>query len=232
MTRTEGMEMTRTTSRKALLTVFLAGFVFASVANAEPRGRMGTPASNNDCPVGLVTNKGLDAEFGPGTQAITECLARRHNVKLVMQINRYCRDNVPNADCASNRADGLAQLGSMIKNYEITHGMVPGRDYELVAVVHDSGGWQMLTDEGHNGSGQLVTGRNKFEGLVSSLIDKGVTFLFCQNTTRSFIDKGILPAGHDMGGATGELIPGVEYTTAGLTAIADYQARGYTYVQP
>ena len=28
------------------------------------------------------------------------------------------------------------------------------------------------------------------------------------------------------------LIEGVEYTTAGVTAIADLQSKGYTYVQP
>jgi intracellular sulfur oxidation DsrE/DsrF family protein len=222
------MEMKTTILRSTLLTFSLIGFGFSGFANSEPQGPKGIPASNNECPVGLVTGKELDEEFGPGTEALTECLERRHNVKLVMQINRYCRDNVPNADCADGRAYGLAQLGSMIKNYEITHGMVPGRDYELVAVVHDSGGFQMLRDEGYNGSGAWVTDRNQFEDVVKGLIDQGVKFLFCQNTTRGFIKNGVLPEGD----ATAELIPGVEYTTAGLTAISDYQARGYTYVQP
>ena len=33
-------------------------------------------------------------------------------------------------------------------------------------------------------------------------------------------------------GATGELIEGVEYVTAGLTAIGDFESKGYSYVQP
>jgi hypothetical protein len=35
----------------------------------------------------------------------------------------------------------------MIDDYEILHGMVAGRDHEMVAVVHGSSGWQMFTDE-------------------------------------------------------------------------------------
>ena len=55
----------------------------------------------------------------------------------------------------------------------------------------------------------------------------------CQNTTRGFIKKGILPDSTEtIGGATAELIDGVEYVTAGVTAIADLQEQGYKYVQP
>ena len=60
----------------------------------------------------------------------------------------------------------------------------------------------------------------------------GVKFYFCQNTTRSFVANGTLPPGNVMGGATAQLIDGVEYVTAGVTAIADLQEQGYRYVQP
>ena len=90
----------------------------------------------------------------------------------------------------------------------------------------------MLKDKGFDGDGNPVSGRNQFEGAVSSLIADGVKFYFCQNTTRSFVNNGFLPPGDVEFGATGELIEGVEYTTAGVTAIADFQSRGYTYVQP
>jgi len=212
-----------------LLAACVSALAFSGVASAEEEDTGG--ASNNECPVGLVNGKTLDGEFGPETSGLTKCLDRRHNVKVVMQINKYCRDAVPNADC--NRSYTLGNIRNMIKDYEVTHGMEQGKDYEIVAVVHSGGGWQMLTDEGLDGDGNPVTGRNQFEGEVSDLIEKGVKFYFCQNTTRGFIRGNFLPeATETTGGATAELIPGVQYTTAGVTAIAEFQQRGYEYVQP
>jgi intracellular sulfur oxidation DsrE/DsrF family protein len=114
----------------------------------------------------------------------------------------------------------------MIKDYEITYGMVPGRDYEIAAVVHSGGGYLLLKDGGENGKGG--TNSNKFEPEVKNLMDRGVKFYFCQNTTRGFVGNGTLPAGN----ATAQLIDGVEYVTAGVTAISEFQSRGYRYVQP
>ena len=64
---------------------------------------------------------------------------------------------------------------------------------------------------------------------------RGEKFYFCQNTTRGFMRNGTLPTvaeTTDMTGAKGQLIDGVEYVTAGVTAIADFQSQGYKYVQP
>ena len=189
--------------------------------------------SNNECPVGLVSGMTLNDEFGQGTSDLTNCLDRRSNVNVVMQVNQFCRDAVSNADCAGNRAYALGNMRNMIKDYEITHGMVAGKDYRIAAVVHSGGGWQMLKDSGLNGNGDPVDGRNQFQALVEGLIADGVEFYFCQNTTRGFIKKGILPAvGTTTGGATAELIDGVKYVTAGVTSIAEFQTRGYRYVQP
>ena len=52
---------------------------------------------------------------------------------------------MPNASCT--RPDALGNFKNMIDDYEILHGMVAGRDHEMVAVVHGSSGWQMFTDE-------------------------------------------------------------------------------------
>ena len=203
--------------------------LFTNPVAAGPGGKS-DEGGNNECPVGLVSGMELDEEFGPGTDELTRCLKRRHKVKVVMQINKFCRDAVTNANCT--RPYALGNIRNMIKDYEITHGMEQGKDYEIVAVVHSGGGWQMLTNDGSNGAGDPVSGRNQFEGVVKGLIADGVKFYFCQNTTRSFVNNGILPPGDVEFGATGELIEGVEYTTAGVTAIADFQSRGYTYVQP
>lgn len=165
------------------------------------------------CPVGLVNGMTLDTEFGPGTAALTHCLQRRHDVRLVLQVNQYCLDNVPNTQCA--RPFGLIHATNMVDDYEITHGMVAGRDYDFVIVAHTGGGPLMLKE-------------SPFAEQVRGLMARGVKFYMCQNATRALIRSGALPSGD----ATSHLIEGVEYVTAGLTAIADFEKRGYQYVQP
>lgn len=186
---------------------------------------------SKECPVGLVTGKTLDAEFGSGSQDATRCLAKREKVKIVIQANKFCRDAVSNPDCT--RPYALGNVAAMIKDYEITHGMERGEDYEMVVVVHSGAGPLVLKNEGFNGKGKSVAGRNQFEGLVKTLMSQGVKFYFCQNTTRGMMKKGALPSTMTTaGGATAEMIDGVEYVTAGITAIGDFQKKGYKYVQP
>jgi intracellular sulfur oxidation DsrE/DsrF family protein len=217
-------------------------------------------ASNNECPVGVLEGSPgdesttLDLEFGPGTSALTRCLERRHKVKVVVQVNQFCRDiwNKQSdgsltpvtkiAECKTGRAFALGNIANMLNDYEITHGMRPGKDFEVVAVVHSGGGDLVLKDgysfdnvvNPETGETKPVTISNPFQGLVEELMDRGVRFLFCQNTTRSFVKGGKLPSPdeNEGGGATDAIIPGVEYTTAGVTAIADLQSQGYKYVQP
>lgn len=165
------------------------------------------------CPVGLVSGMTLDTEFGPGTSTITHCLERRHDVKLVLQINQYCLDNVPNAQCT--RPFGLIHAANMVDDYDITHGMVPGRDYEFVVIAHTGGGPLMLKE-------------SPYAEQVRKLQARGVKFYMCQNATRALIRNGTLP----LGDATSHLIENVEYVTAGVTAIVDFEKRGYRYVQP
>ena len=223
-----------------LLAACVSALAFSGVASAGEEDLGG--ASNNECPVGLVNGMTLDDEFGYGTSDLTKCLDRRHNVKVVMQINKPCRDSyvvdgqVKNtvADCKRNpekdldfgRSYALGNINNMIKDYEITHGMVAGKDYEIVAIVHSGGGYLLLKDGGENGKGG--TNSNKFEPEVKNLMDRGVKFYFCQNTTRGFINNGTLPAGD----TTAQLIDDVEYVTAGVTSISEFQQRGYEYVQP
>ena len=215
--------MRRLLIRSSVLVVALSGLGFSGMATA---------GGNNECPVGLVNGLELDEEFGLGTEELTRCLERRHKVKVVMQINKFCSDAVPNEECT--RPYALGNIRNMIKDYEITHGMIQGLDYEIVAVVHSGGGKLVLKGVGDN-NGNGVDDRNQFEDVVRGLIADGVKFYFCQNTTRSYVNQGILPLPDPSdltGGATGELIEDVEYTTAGVTAIADFQREGYAYVQP
>lgn len=93
--------------------------------------------------------------------------------------------------------------------------MVPGRDYEMVAVAHTAGG-------------ALMVRGNQFENLVKTLMARGIKLYMCQNATRALVRSGVLPAGN----ATANIIDGVEYVTAGVTAVADFEYQGYRYVQP
>lgn len=171
---------------------------------------------NNECPVGQVNGLSLDDEFGPGSQELTQCLKKRHDVKMVVQIFQFCANGA--ATCTSPYA--LGNISNILDDYEITHGMLAGRDYKVVAVLHGSGGKMALKS-------------NPFAGKVKELMARGVKFYFCQNTTRGFIRTGILPDYLSTGvSATEQLIDGMLYTTAGLTSIADFQAQGYQYIQP
>ncbi len=182
-------------------------------------------AGNNQCPVGLVSGTSLDNEFGPGTQELTKCLQKRNQVKMVVQINQF--------KTSAGGAYGLGNISNIIDDYEITHGMVRGRDYEIAVVLHGPGGMMALKDTSYNGAGAQVSGRNPFEGQVKALLEKGVKFYFCQNTTRAYQNNGTLPRYQQIGiSATDQLIQGVQYTTAGLTSIADFEAAGYAYIQP
>ena len=184
--------------------------------------------SNIVCPVGQVSGMSLDDEFGPGTSDLTNCITKRAQVKMVVQINQFKN--------ANGTAYGLGNITNIIDDYEITHGMVRGRDYEIVVVLHGPGGMMALTDKGINGAGVEVASRNPFQSQIEGLIAKGVKVYFCQNTTRAYLSNGTLPkysvTADPNKTATSQLIPGVEYTTAGLTSIADFQARGYQYIQP
>ena len=203
----------------ALFAAMLAGPALADKDGHDKGG-------NNECPVGLLAPdyQTLNQEFGPDTSDLTRCIKKRHQVKMVVQLNQ-------------GNGYGLNNIQNIIYDYEITHDMERGRDYEIVAVIHSGGGKMALTDEGLDGAGQVVKGRNPSEGMIKKLMAQGVKFYFCQNTTRSYLGQGILPkvgakGSATEGGATAELIEGMQYTTAGLTSIADFEALGYQYIQP
>jgi intracellular sulfur oxidation DsrE/DsrF family protein len=215
----------------------------------------------DDCPVGVLPGSPgdpettLDLEFGDGTSDKTTCLSKREDIKIVMQLNKSCRDSYAShpvgvngkptgdvsrvinniANCANNRAYALGNLRNMLKDLKITNGIAP-EDIDIRVVVHSGGGYVLLKDAGFDGAGNYIeSGRNKFQSQVEDLMAEGVRFFFCQNTTRGFIRNGTLPGAAligSTGGATAQLIDGVEYVTAGVTAISDLQEQGYRYVQP
>jgi len=172
--------------------------------------------SNVACPVGLVNGLTLDEEFGPGASAITHCVKVRHHLRVAVEINRKCRGTMgAGRVCDGSGPAALGNMENMIKDYEITNGMKRGLDYEMIAIVHGSGGFLLIKG-------------NEYEARIQNLMQEGVKFYFCQNTARGFIRAGILTQGD----ATSQLIDGVEYVTAGFTALADKQQQGWSVVTP
>jgi intracellular sulfur oxidation DsrE/DsrF family protein len=182
--------------------------------------------SNVACPVGLVKGLTLDEEFGSGTSELTRCISERHNVKLLVQINQYCARTASDGSCS--RAYALHNIDNVIADYETTYGMKVGRDYEIVAIVHSGGGSLVVKDM----AGGI--NKNEFEGQVQRLLNEGVKFYFCMNTSRGMKAAGKFTGTSDLVTSIDEngVMHSVGYVTAGITALADFQARGYTYVQP
>ncbi|MDH5324497.1 MAG: DsrE family protein [Gammaproteobacteria bacterium] len=165
--------------------------------------------AGEDCPVGLVSGMTLDDEFGPGTQALTRCLQKTKKVKVVYQIHNTCKDS----GCTAPYA--LGNIKNAIKDYEITHGLDKD-DYQIVAIVHSGGTGLVLNNNAANPNAIS----NPFQKAMEDVIGLGVKVYYCQNTARK---KGV---------KTDQLIEGVGYVTAGVTAIADLQLKGFAYVQP
>lgn len=231
---------------KFLLIAALFSFAFNNVASAAGWSwPVPSPVQDDyKCPVGLLDGSTtLDMEFGPGTEGRTECIRNRTNVKVMVQINQFCRDEWNSAgervleitDCDPGRAYALHNIDNMLKDFEITQGMHSGQDFEVVAVVHGEGNTLLLQDgytfdDTEKGE---VTVANPYQADVEALIDRGVRFYFCQNATRYLMSHGMLPSNMEgEGSAVDVLIPGVEFITAGMTAMADFQARGYRLIQP
>lgn len=193
------------------------------------------------CPVGLVTGKTIDEEFGTGINDITRCLENREKIKMVMQVNNACRDTGVIVDgntggykldnhanrCKPGRGYGIAQMAKMIKDWVITHG-IPAEKLDLNIIVHGGGGTMLLNNP-----------NNKLLPEVNALLNGGVEgakvkFHFCMNTVRGMVKKIQATQNPNMTipGFVNMVIPGVTYVTGGLTALADFQEEGYIYIQP
>ncbi len=212
-------------NRKTLTHLFVLGalvaFTLPTIARADSSDSKGA----EQCPVGLVSGLTLDQEFGPGASMITRCIKKRRHVRVVFQINRFCADStVDNATmspfkstCTSPYA--LGQMMNVINDYEITDGMKPS-DFKMVAVAYGKGGFLLLKG-------------NPFQSQIQALMKDGVHFYFCQNTARGFMKAGFLPNPQAGGMPTvSGLIDGTTFVTAGVSAILDFQALGYSSIAP
>ncbi len=129
---------------------------------------------------------------------------------MIYQINQACK----NADCSKSYA--TSNITNAINDYQVTHSLQARTDYDVVAIVY-SKGYRRVLD---NNSANPHPDENPFQEQVQNLLDQGGKVSFCQNTARK---NGVM---------TDQMIPGIEFVTAGVTAIADYQLRGDAMIQP
>jgi len=163
-----------------------------------------------DCPVSLISGLSLEDEFGPGTSKMTRCLHKPEKIKVVYQLNKTCK----NAACS--KAYGLGNINNAVNDYETTHGLKAGIDYEIIAIIHSKGYKLALNDNSKDDPNK----QNPFQAKVQALVNKGVKFYFCQNTARKKKVK------------TNDIIPGINYVTSGVTALGEFQQMGYAMIQP
>lgn len=194
----------------ALLVAGLLAMPFTSVL-ADVDGHHETE-DGGDCPTVSFNGLTLDEEFGAGAAEMTRCLENRKRIKVVMQVNNYCGKTNAAGECTAPY--GLRNVPNMLADYTKTHG-ISRKQVDLRVVVHGPGGKHLLKG-------------SQFEQKVKDVMAMGVPVYFCQNTVRSFMKSGLIP----VGAASTAVIDGVQFVTGGLTALADLQAEGFTYIQP
>lgn len=152
----------------------------------------------------------IEEKFGPGSMDATRCLATTDKIKILYQINKECK----NAACG--KAYAIGNIVNHINDLQITHD-IDSDDYEIEVVVH-SAGWKLVLD---NDASDKHAMDNPFQMAMKALVARpGVKVRFCQNTANS---KKVVFA---------NMIPGIGFVTAGVSAISDFQEAGYRYVQP
>jgi len=152
----------------------------------------------------------VDQKFGDGTQAVTRCLAKAEEVKVLYQVNTLCDD------AACTKPYALGNVLNHITDLEVTHGL-NAKDYEIVLVIH-AGGWNLVLDPA---KGHPDAASNIFAAKVVDLLKRpSVKIYFCQNTASS----------HKV--TLDQMIAGIGFVTSGVSAISDFQEVEYQYIQP
>lgn len=204
--------------------------------------------NKEDCPVnaypgtpysGYPASIAIDAEFGAGAQAITQCLKNRKGLKVVVRVdNTFMTD--PYGAARLNAPLFLTNIEKMINQYEVTHGLIIGKDIDIRVVFSGTGAalattshgifkeaarrWNLQNPPGSpqnpNGVVMPVTTTNPYISVVERGLAKGMKFYLCQEASRSL---GITMANK---------IPGINFVPAAHAATADFQMDGYAIIIP
>ena len=206
----------RPQSKTGILAGILAGALFVPLANAADASLN----NSKKCPVGNLNGVPLDVEFGAGTEAITHCVEKRSNAKLVIAVDSAFPTDI-NGAVQKNKATFLTHIDKMIDNYEIVNGMRIGKDIDISVVMSASGA--VLLTKTHKAFGVDATGNanpNPYASLVAKGLAKGMKFYLCQMAAR------------ELGIKRDNMLDGVEFVSGGHIAVADFQQRGYAMLKP
>jgi len=245
------------TIKSILLSIAVTGFLAMSLPSFAARYDDNDHHSRNDndfsaavvnkeaCPVnaypgtpysGYPASVALDAEFGLGAQAITQCLKNRKDLKVVVRVdNTFMTD--PYGAARLNSPLFLTNIEKMITQYEITHGLKIGQDIDIRVVFTGTAGALVTTNHAiftkaatlwnaeitagkHGGAPLTVSSDNPYRAIVERGLAKGMKFYLCQEASRTL---GITMANK---------IPGVNFVPAGHAATADFQMDGYAIIIP
>lgn len=161
------------------------------------------------CPQAVMDN--ADMRFGDGSGAMTECLGVRDNLPIVVAFN----SGVING--RNGHGQQVLNVRNLRNDYVNNYDMALGSEFNVAVVGYAAGARWLLNDTAFTNS---YGTENPSDQIVSDLIAKGVTFFMCQNTMRG------------NGWTKYDLIDGVKMIPAGVTAVIDYQNRGYSYIAP
>lgn len=183
-------------------------------------------------PAGTATTEAIDAEFGAGAQAITQCLKERKSAKIVVRVDNLFRADAFGAS-RFNAPTFLSNIDKMINQYENTHGMTIGEDIDIRVVFSSSGA--ILASTRHpafagaakkwnaahaDGPFMTVSPVNPYMAAIQKGIAHGMKFYLCQEASRAL---GITMANK---------VEGVYFVPAAHAATADFQMDGYAIVLP
>jgi intracellular sulfur oxidation DsrE/DsrF family protein len=160
----------------------------------------------------------IDAEFGAGAQAITQCLTVRHNAKVVVAVGRAFPINAF-GKVDTNKATFLSNIKKMVRNYEV-NGMKVGKDVKIKVVFTGSGAILATTQHPLFAKANGGDPANPFRSLVEYGLSKGFEFYLCQTASRT------------LGINMSNKIPGIDFVIAGHIAVADFQMQGYALIEP
>lgn len=161
------------------------------------------------CPEAVTA--AADAKFGAGSGDMTACIRVRSNLKIVAAFNN-------NAINPSNgHGQQVLNARNIYNDYTANYGMEAGADFKVVVIGYGAGARWLLNDAAYTATYGTA---NPSDTIVSDLIAKGIKVYMCQNTMAG------------QGWTKDDLLPGVKMVPAGVTALIDFQERGFTYINP
>lgn len=192
-------------NKKSLAPLVLLTVAFNVEANNEQNH------SRTACPPSVVLE--IESQFGPGSAAMTECLAKRGYIKVVAAWNN------DDLNARSGISQQVVNINNMVSDYA-KYGIVLDEDNKIVAIGYGLGARWLLKDAAYVAKVDATAAGNPSRAAVEGLLAKGVRVFMCQNTMRG--------AGYTVD----DLIEGISMVPAGVTAVVDYEKRNYKYLVP